>query len=357
MENYRASVSVPELSLGNASILLRRCNLNDRGRYRCQVTKKERTDYSFVTLRVEAPIRFVDIQMTRLSGYEEVMCSTSDVYPHPYISWSTDSATPSETLKYTTRIKSDNKGLYSVESKLKKLVNQNSLTYVCTINSSSADQMWTASLSERVHNNVTITSKLETVSTWSQINSSEGQNLTIPCRSPWNLGNFTLTWSFRRADMSSKISTYDSRTQRISNHWNGTALLEPRFLQAGDGSLRLLGAQSLEHTGEFTCNISALQRNCVGHTRVTITAPGPENKDLKTKSHTPLWIPVTVVLATILITVAVIVAITKLQNKFRQTAGAGTARYSREVKVSVNKSEEITEGSHLNPDPTKEGNT
>ncbi|KAI5620014.1 hypothetical protein C0J50_20319, partial [Silurus asotus] len=259
MENYRASVSVPELSLGNASILLHRCDLNDRGRYRCQVKKKERTDYSFVTIRVEAPIRSVDIQMTRLSGYEEVMCSTSDVYPHPYISWSTDSATPSETLKYTTRIMSDYKGLYSVESKLKKLVNQSSLTYVCTINSSSADQMWTASLSERV-------------STWSQINSSEGQNLTIPCRSPWNLQNFTLTWSFRRADMSSKISTYDSRTQQISNHWNVTALLEPQFLQAGDGSLRLLGARSLEHTGEFTCNISALQRNCVGHTRVTVTA-------------------------------------------------------------------------------------
>ncbi|MCI4391661.1 hypothetical protein PGIGA_G00136810 [Pangasianodon gigas] len=350
----RTSISARELSLGNASLVLQRSVLSDRGRYRCQVTKGEKTDEYFVVLKVEAPIRSVNLEITRLSGYEEVKCSTCDVYPAPHVSWSTDPPTPIEKLKYTTRKMADKQGLYIMESKLKRLGQRSDLTYICTVNSSSAAQTWTTSLTETVHNNVTVTSKLYSFSTWTEITSAEGQDITIPCRSPWNLQNFTLTWSFTRANTSTVICTYNSKTQLISNHWNGTAWLEPQRIQEGDGSLRLRGVHSLEHMGMYTCNISALQKSHVGQTRVDITSLRSENENLSMKSSRPWWIPLVVVIALILIIAAIIVGIVKLQNKFSQTKPSGTARYSKEVKVTVNKSEEITEGSHLTSDQSKE---
>lgn len=48
----RTSISAHGLSLGNASLILQRCILKDRGRYRCEVTKGEKMD-SFVVLKVE----------------------------------------------------------------------------------------------------------------------------------------------------------------------------------------------------------------------------------------------------------------------------------------------------------------
>lgn len=49
----RMWVSAQELSRGNASLLLQRCVLNDKGRYRCQVTKGEKMQEYFIGLQVE----------------------------------------------------------------------------------------------------------------------------------------------------------------------------------------------------------------------------------------------------------------------------------------------------------------
>lgn len=49
----RMWVSAPELARGNASLLLQRCVLNDKGRYRCQVTRGEKVQKYFITLQVE----------------------------------------------------------------------------------------------------------------------------------------------------------------------------------------------------------------------------------------------------------------------------------------------------------------
>ncbi|KAG7317495.1 hypothetical protein KOW79_018530 [Hemibagrus wyckioides] len=351
----RTSVLAGELSLGNASLLLQRCGLTDRGRYRCQVRTGEKKDDFFIVLKVEAPIRSVNLEITRLSGYEEVKCSTYEVYPAPHVFWSTDPPMPMEKLKYTTRKMADKDGLYVIESKLKRLGQRSDLTYICTVNSSSAAQMWTASLTETVHNNLTFSSKLYSFSSWMEISSGEGQDITIPCRSPWTLQNFTLTWSFTRADTSTIICTYDSETQLISNLWNGTAWLEPQSVQRGDGSLRLLAAQSLDHMGTYTCNISAFQRNHMGQTRVNITSRTSE-EDKRMLSSRPWWIPLVVVIALIVIITAAVVGIVKLQKKCsnKVTKSTGTAKYSKEVKVSVNQSEEIAEGSGLTSERNKE---
>ncbi|XP_060755695.1 HERV-H LTR-associating protein 2 [Neoarius graeffei] len=350
----RTSISANELSHGNASLLLQHCVLSDRGRYRCQVTKGEKMDNYFIVLKVEAPIRSVNLEITRLSGYKEFKCSTYNVYPAPHVSWSTDPPMPMENLKYTTRKVANKQGLYTMDSKLKRLGQHSNLTYICTVNSSSSDQTWTVLLTETVQNNVTLTSKLYSFSTWTEINSAEGQDITIPCRSPWNLQNFTLTWSFTRANTSTIICTYDSETQLISNRWNGRAWLEPQRVQEGDGSLRLLSVQSLEHTGMYTCNISTLQRNHVGQTRVNISSALFENETRRMKSSKPWWIPVVIVIAIIIIIAAVIAGIVKLQKKGSQTKTAGMDRYSIEIKVPVNKSEEITEASNLTSDQSKD---
>lgn len=95
-----------------------------------------------------APIRSVNLEITRLSGYEEVKCSMYNVYPAPHVLWSTDPPLPTERLKYTTRKMPNKQGLYVIESKLKRLGQRSDLTYICTVNSSSAAQMWTVSLTE-----------------------------------------------------------------------------------------------------------------------------------------------------------------------------------------------------------------
>ncbi|XP_017308883.1 uncharacterized protein hhla2b.1 isoform X2 [Ictalurus punctatus] len=352
----RTSISAHELSLGNASLILQRCILKDRGRYRCEVTKGEKMD-SFVVLKVEAPIRSVNLEITRLSGFEELKCSTCNVYPAPHVFWSTNPPIPVEELKYTTRKMADKQGLYVMESRLKRLGQRNNLTYICIVTSSYAAQTWTTSLTETVHNNVTLRSKVYSFSTWTEINSAEGQDITIPCRSPWNLQNFTLTWSFTTANMSTIIYTYDSKTQQISNRWNGTAWLEPRRVQEGDGSLRLCSIQNLEHMGVYTCNVSAIQKNYVAQIRVNITSTQEsENENLRMNTASrPWWIPVAVVLALMIIFAALIVGIVKLQNKCSKTKTEGTARYSKEVKVTVDKSEETKEeGRRLTSDPSKE---
>lgn len=90
----------------------------------------------------------MNLEITRLSGYEEVKCSTYDVYPAPHVFWSTDPPTPTGQLKYTTRKMADKEGLYVMESKLKRLGQRSDLTYICTVNLSSS-AWWTASLSEK----------------------------------------------------------------------------------------------------------------------------------------------------------------------------------------------------------------
>ncbi|XP_062841215.1 HERV-H LTR-associating protein 2 [Trichomycterus rosablanca] len=267
----RTSMFTEQLDLGNASLLLHQCGPQNRGRYRCRVINGDKEKSSFIVVKVEAPIRSVNLKMTRLSGYEEAKCSTSDVYPAPQVSWSTEPSTPPEKLKYTTRIMADKQGRYSMESKLRRL-DHGDLTYICTINSSSTRQTWRAFLTVTVLNNITSTSTSYTSHTWADMNPAEHQNLTIPCKAPWDIQDFTLTWSFTRENRTTDVCKYDSRTDLITNLWKSTAFLEHQRLEKGDASLRLVNLRSLEHTGVYICNISAFQRAHVGQIEVNVTS-------------------------------------------------------------------------------------
>uniref|UniRef100_A0A671R548 Ig-like domain-containing protein n=1 Tax=Sinocyclocheilus anshuiensis TaxID=1608454 RepID=A0A671R548_9TELE len=184
----------------------------------------------------------LNLETTRLSGFEEVICSSRDVYPAPRVNLFTEPASLPDSFQPFTRKTADKQGLYSVESKLKKLKD---LTYICLVQSFYRSQTWRASL-------------------------VEGQDFIIPCVAPWNLQNFTLTWSFIKEHKSSTIYTYDSLTQRSSSVWKKVRLVTPRG-RGGDGSLQLHNPLSLEHTGTYTCILSAHQTKHEVHTRVNIT--------------------------------------------------------------------------------------
>ncbi|TSK98513.1 HERV-H LTR-associating protein 2 [Bagarius yarrelli] len=276
LQDERTSVPAAELSAGNASLLLQRCMLSDRGRYRCQVDEGEKNRrLLLVVLKVEAPIRVVNLEITRLSGYEEVKCSTYDVYPAPHVFWSTDPPTSDGQLKYTTRKMADMEGLYVME----------------------------------IYNNVTSTSKLFSVSSWTEISSAEGQDIIIPCRSPWMLQNFTLTWTFTRANTSTVICTYNSGMQLISN-------------TAGTPQRDSIPGVCGRATDLCDCSPPRAWNTW-------------EYENLRMLSSSPWWIPVVVVVLIIIGVVAATAGILKLQKKFSQIKTSGTAKYSKEVKVLI----------------------
>lgn len=75
-----------------------------------------------------------------------IQCSTTDVYPPPEVQWTTEPNLPSAALQPITRMFSDEKGLYSVESIVKQNNNSFDHMYVCNITSKYGTQTWTASL-------------------------------------------------------------------------------------------------------------------------------------------------------------------------------------------------------------------
>ncbi|KAL7835385.1 hypothetical protein SRHO_G00277320 [Serrasalmus rhombeus] len=353
----RTSMSTQQLALGNASLLLQRCGPQDRGRYRCRVVKGKEENQSFVIMKVEAHIHSVNIDITRLSGFEEVKCSTQDVYPAPRVTWSTEPPTPSDKLRPLTRIMANKQGLYTVESKLKRLKGLSNFTYICTINSSYSARTWRTSLKETVVNDVILTLKTYSFLEWAEINSAEGKDLTIPCKAPWLMQNFTLTWTFKltTANKTTVICTYDSETQLMSNQWKGRARVDARTMQTGDASLQLLNPQSVEHTGTYTCIITGLQRRHEGQMVVNVTSPARESErmEVKMESSTLWWVPA-VVIGLLAITAAFIVGILKLTDDCSRSNNAREARDSHQVRVTLKDSEAVSEGSHLTADPTNE---
>lgn len=88
----------------------------------------------------------MSLETTRLSGFEEVICSTRDVYPAPRVTLFTEPAVLPDALKTFTRKTSDKQGRYSVESKIRKLED---LTYICLVQSFYRSQTWKTSLQEK----------------------------------------------------------------------------------------------------------------------------------------------------------------------------------------------------------------
>lgn len=94
------------------------------------------------------------MELTRLSGYEEMKCTVGNVFPPPRVSWATEPRT-FEGLRPVTRMLANKQGLYTVDSRLRLLNGQPNLIYICKVTPSYGSQAWTASLRERGTDKVT----------------------------------------------------------------------------------------------------------------------------------------------------------------------------------------------------------
>lgn len=284
--NSKTSLFTDTISSGNASLHVPKSGPQDRGKYRCVVSSREPSEH-IIIVTVEAPITSVSLETTGLSGFEEVKCSSRNIYPAPRITLFTEPTAQPDALHPYTRKTADPRGLYTVESKLLKLED---LTYICLIQSFYRSQTWRTSLQEK------------------EIFSKEGQDFILPCVAPWSLQNFTVTWSFTREYKSSSFFTYDSLTQLSSSVWQKKVRLVTPGGEGGDGSLWLQSPQRLEHTGTYTCIISAPQTKHQVQIRLNII---PMTEKRLSKSATKWWVPTVITGLAVTALAAIITGIIK----------------------------------------------
>ncbi|KAJ8373337.1 hypothetical protein AAFF_G00266400, partial [Aldrovandia affinis] len=244
----RTSLFNDLIRAGNASLRLRNSNIQDIGRYHCYISNNNGEQNSWVNVEVHAPIQSVGIEMMG----DEVNCSSQGIYPAPRVSWITDPPTQSDMLKDSTQTSADPRGLYSVQSRVRILDNISDHTYVCSVTSADGTQEWTTSLRQQ------------------EINSVNDGSAIIPCIAlrTFNLHNFTLTWTFIRANKSEVILTFDSLTKQTVGHGTSQAKVDPDQVLSGNGSLWL---QNTAQAGTYTCSFSAFQIQHLVHTHVKLT--------------------------------------------------------------------------------------
>uniref|UniRef100_A0A8C3GCF2 Ig-like domain-containing protein n=1 Tax=Cyclopterus lumpus TaxID=8103 RepID=A0A8C3GCF2_CYCLU len=234
-----------------------------------------------------APIQGLSLELSRLSGYEEMKCTAHGVFPAPRVTWATEPPTFVD-LRPVTRMMADKQGLYAVDSRLKRLNGQPNLIYICKITTSYGGSAWTSSLRERV------------------IRGAEGKDLTIPCYAPSYLNAPFLNWSFSNGKDSSHILTYDSRSgdSVSSPTWADHVELDGFRVPFGDGSLRLMDPMPAEHTGIYTCVFSL-----------------PHNAHTDTSEEPSYWWTVGLVVAVLVVAVVGVLVYLKLKGKhgLRQT--------------------------------------
>uniref|UniRef100_A0A8C5G705 HERV-H LTR-associating 2a, tandem duplicate 2 n=1 Tax=Gouania willdenowi TaxID=441366 RepID=A0A8C5G705_GOUWI len=234
----------PHIPNGNASLLLRRVKVQDKGRYRCYTSTRK-----------------VIMEMSD----EMVTCSSHNIYPAPQVTWATEPPTAPGLLQESTIKTTDQKGLYNVESLLRILGDFSNQTYFCSFISADKTQVWTSSWKNH-----------------EVIIQEEGRALAIPCIPPHSVQNFSLTWTFTLSSDITVIVKYDNRTKHTFNLWEGQAELDQDLLLQGDGSLLLPKPDLEQHSGTYTCTFVALQSRHTIQTKVNITVASTSESDFKT---------------------------------------------------------------------------
>uniref|UniRef100_A0A3B5R4Z5 HERV-H LTR-associating 2a, tandem duplicate 2 n=1 Tax=Xiphophorus maculatus TaxID=8083 RepID=A0A3B5R4Z5_XIPMA len=246
----RTSLFNSHIPQGNASLLLRRVKVQDKGRYKCYTSTRKGNQEMFVNLELKAPIQSVTMEMSD----DKVTCTSHNIYPMPQVMWATEPASAQEALENSTIRTADHKGLFTVESTLRIVGNLSDRTYFCSFMSADRNQVWTAS--QKNQENIT---------------HEEGHPLSISCMAPHSLENFSLTWTISSLVEQTLILKYDNRTGHMVNLWEGQAVLDQDQLLQGDGSLLLSRPDSMEHSGTYTCAFSSLQSRHIVQTKVNIT--------------------------------------------------------------------------------------
>ncbi|CAL8292431.1 unnamed protein product [Lota lota] len=296
----RASV-IPELvARGNATLVLKGCGPKDRGRYRCHVRTATGAHESHVLVKVEAPLRSLNMELSRLSGFEEIKCSTRHVYPAPHVTWETDPPASHHLRPITRKLADKQTGMYVVESRVRRLRNHPEITYVCKVTSSYGMQSWTASLRERA-----------------EISGPERRDISIPCHAPPHLRDPFLSWTFTHGQDPAHILAYDpySRLSTVSPPWEGHIKMDTYRVPLGDGTLRLLDPDHDQHTGVYTCTYSAPYNTHTEETEVTISHVAEKHSSWE-PSH---WWIVALVITLLVIALAAMLTYLKVKGSFSTT--------------------------------------
>ncbi|XP_077480236.1 cell adhesion molecule DSCAML1-like isoform X2 [Stigmatopora argus] len=286
---------------GNATLVLGEAGLKDRGTYRCHVRSARGEHDARVVLKVEAPVRGLTLEVSRLSGYEEMKCTVRDVFPPPRVTWATEPPT-FEDLRPVTRMLADKRGLYTADSKLRVLKGQPEIIYICKVSTSYGGPTWTSSLRQRA------------------ITGKEGRDLTIPCFAPPYLNGPTLRWSFSNGEDPTYILTYDSRSGRTVSapSWDRHVELDGFRVPFGDGSLRLMAPQRARHEGTYSCVFAMPYNTHTERSDVAIHAPDA-SRGVSQTSH--WWIVGLVAAVAALALVAMVVYL-----KLRGNTAKGSSR-------------------------------
>uniref|UniRef100_M3ZR88 HERV-H LTR-associating 2b, tandem duplicate 1 n=1 Tax=Xiphophorus maculatus TaxID=8083 RepID=M3ZR88_XIPMA len=299
----RVFVSAQQISNGNATLILRRSAPQDRGMYSCHVQTSAGQHTTKVILKVEAPIRGLFLEQSRLSGYEEIKCFVPDVFPAPRVTWATEPPT-FEDLRPVTRKHAKENGLFSVDSRLTKLKGRPDLIYICKMTTSYSRSTWTASLRER------------------EIAGTEGRDLTILCAAPTYLKNPSLYWTFSRGDNSTLILSYNSQSDRqvSAPSWDGHLELDIYKAKFGDGSLRLMDPRRSEHSGSYACEFSEKFSRHVERSQVTISIRDSHGQRSVEQKPSYWWI-LGVVAAGLVLVLAGLLAFLKLKGRDKKPRG------------------------------------
>uniref|UniRef100_A0A8C3B0H4 Ig-like domain-containing protein n=1 Tax=Cyclopterus lumpus TaxID=8103 RepID=A0A8C3B0H4_CYCLU len=124
----RTSLFKDQISRGNASLRLTGgVKVQDEGKYECYISQdKTGVKSSFINLKVDAPVRKVDIRQLE----NRITCSSEGIYPEPTLTWTTKPPF-NETLQNQTTVPQTEQQLYSISSFL--VASAPGLDYSCTV--------------------------------------------------------------------------------------------------------------------------------------------------------------------------------------------------------------------------------
>ncbi|XP_035980902.1 uncharacterized protein LOC110367292 isoform X3 [Fundulus heteroclitus] len=123
----RTSLFKDQFPRHNYSLKLTEVRIQDEGRYKCFMSTTTGNRYSFINLKVEAPVSKVSLSQVE----NRITCSSDGIYPEPELTWSINP--PSTALQNRTTVQQTDKQLYNISSSLMVSGNGSDLTYSCTV--------------------------------------------------------------------------------------------------------------------------------------------------------------------------------------------------------------------------------
>uniref|UniRef100_A0A673CLQ6 Ig-like domain-containing protein n=1 Tax=Sphaeramia orbicularis TaxID=375764 RepID=A0A673CLQ6_9TELE len=221
----RTSLFNDQVSRGNASLQLRKVEVQDEGRYQCFTSTSSGNKESVINLKVDAPVDEIDIEQVE----NRVFCSSEGIYPEPKLSWSISPlSTVTEQNKPT--ILQNEQQLYNISSSLTFTDNATDVNFSCNI--STCTNWRTATLKQL-----------------SFLGGSSSET-TIPCTSSnTSMKDFSLVWRFNYSQIILN-QTRANHNYTTSQNWK-----QKVKEVSASGSLTLKDL-SPDQEGIYTCELS-----------------------------------------------------------------------------------------------------